>query len=548
MSDPHGEFNNCPFKVGDQIDVPKGLALFSRYGSPDITKRASTASIKNIFLEKQWVEYLNPTDRAAYEAAMLADREEWNRIDDSFRSANRRIEEENYEAWSKAMDDHRDKTQDIYDKYEKLAYPNLTAHDYIVTWGSHNQARADQLTKSTKAQAPKKQAKLSLRQQMVKGSKWKVLKDQIIMSRLRNPEIDKRLDAYRQLNPEPQSWIPVQVTRGGQTYQAQQQNPVWSTWRTAFNEEQKRVHDAVDYYIDDPYVEIKADTIFEVTDKTQQSWYRSYQHETFSVVVPVKRVGGSGKVFYLPIDQLKDNIVMEGPMPTVPVFVLRHKPTGKYYKGTSYTGRRGQYGVDFSDTAMSGKQFTDVGKAKSSVLSATGYYDGLPGSENLPEWMGGPKMLDFNGDYELVEFDKLTRAEQQVIDLMPWFERTWQLRELTMKFGSSVRKVYNELEKKELLETQKGMIVFTVTDEDKLDEVGYWGDRTALTDEDKEEIDKALATANLKKGSFRRATDHCSCAISFPNKGSAMLFKLGYTGNLKVSVLDLEDLKEAVDG
>lgn len=548
MSDPNGEFNNCPFKVGDQIDIPKGTALFARYGSPTITKRDSTASIKQIYIEKQWVDYLSPTDRTAYDADMQADREEWQRIDESFRSVNRRIEDENYEAWSKALDDHREKTQDLYDKYEKLAYPNLTPHDFIICWGSNNQARATQVTKSTAVPKAKKPAKLSLRQQMIKGTKWKVLEDILIMSRLRNPEIDRLLDIYRQANPEPAPYVAVQIMYQGKPMMAQQHNPVWDTWRTAFNHEQKRVHDSVDYYIDDPYVEIKAGTIFEVTGKTQQSWYRTYHHETFSVVVPVKRVGGSGKEFMLPIDQLKDKIEMEGTMPTVPVFVLRHKPSGKFFKGTSYTGRRGQYGVDFSDTAMSGKQFTDVGKAKSSILSATGYYDGLPGSENLPEWMGGPKTMDFNGDYELVEFDKLTRTEQQVIDLMPWFERTWQLRELTMKFGSSVRKVYNELEKKELLATQKGMIVFTVTDEDKLDEVGYWGDRTALTDEDKEEIDKALATANLKKGSFRRATDHCSCAISFPNKGSAMLFKLGYTGNLKVSVLDLEDLKEAVDG
>lgn len=542
------QYTNSPFKVGDYIDIPKGLTLHRRYyhGKPDVTKRASTAQIKYITLDKDWRDYLDPADRRTYDDAQVAFSVSRRDRDHTFRDANGRIPDENRDAWYKAMDDHREEQSAFEAEYQVKAYANLQPQDYIVRWGSNNQARATEVKAASKIPGPKKQAKLSLRQQMIKGTKWKVLQDIIIMSRLRNPEIDRLLDIYKQANPEPAQYLPAQIVYQGVRQNVHQNNPAWSTWCTAFNNEQKRVHNLVDYYIDDPYLEIKAGTVFEVTDKGMTSWYRSYNHETFSHVVPVRKVGGNGKVHYIPTDQIKDKIEMEGPMPTVPVFVLRHKPSAKYFKGTSYGGGRGVYKVDYSDTPMSGKTFTDVGKAKSSILSMTGYYDGLPGSENLPEWMGGPKTMEFNEDYELVEFDKLTRAEQGITDLMPWFTRTWQLRELTMQFGSSVRKVYNELEKKDLLDTQKGMIVFTVTDEEKLDNVGHYGDRTALTDEDKEEIDKALATSNLKKGTFRRATDHCSCAISFPNKGAAMLFKLGYSGNLKVSVLDLENLKEAV--
>jgi len=178
----------------------------------------------------------------------------------------------------------------------------------------------------------------------------------------------------------------------------------------------------------------------------------------------------------------------------------------------------------------------------------SGYYNNLPGAdEALPEWGGFVTMgREDIANFELVEFNKLDRQEVgSVADFQDWYNRSWELRELTVKYGSSVRTVYKALEKANLLDSQKGMIVFTVTDEDVLDGVGYYGERTALTAEDTKEIDSV--TSSMAKGTFKKAIDHKSMAVSFANKGSAMMFKLSYSGKLKVTVLDLEEMQEVVD-
>ena len=104
-----------------------------------------------------------------------------------------------------------------------------------------------------------------------------------------------------------------------------------------------------------------------------------------------------------------------------------------------------------------------------------------------------------------------------------------------------------EAEKANLLDSQKGMVVFTETNEAKLDDVGYHGDKTAINDAEKALVEKAISSMNLPKNAFKKAIDYKSMAVSFANKGAALMFKLSYTGDLQITVLDLETLKEAVD-
>jgi hypothetical protein len=191
-----------------------------------------------------------------------------------------------------------------------------------------------------------------------------------------------------------------------------------------------------------------------------------------------------------------------------------------------------------------------LGRAKTSILTMTGYYKDLPGAdESLPEWGGGGKTFNMTSDWELVKFDKLGRKEiGPVADFHEWFATSWRLRALTVQFGSSVRTAYKALEKANLLDTQKGMIVFTETDEDKLDNAGVYGDKSAISKEEQELINQAIESTKMKKGTYKKATDIKSVAVSFPTKGAAMMFKLAYNGKLKSHVLDLETLTEAVDG
>lgn len=411
----------------------------------------------------------------------------------------------------------------------------------LICWSNGNKAVMDTVPELVPAPPPKKKAvvKVNKRQMMVPGSRWKVTEDVTIRYQHANPVVIQGEADWEAANPRP-----------GYNHGTMDDD---MAWRDRLFAERQRLRDLHGEFVMQDHLFFKAGDILKVDGKFLSSWNpgTSYFTPYISNVVPMILEGKLKTARGVEYKQIEPFIEAEE-IPTVKAFVLRYKPTGLFYKANDWERDKwvdkSVNGQQMVDTFMKGKKWDNLGKAKTSILMMTGYYDGLPGAdEALPDWSGGGSTFDMTDDWELVEFDKLARKEVGVVsEFQEWFKRSWELRALTVKYGSAVRTVYKALEKSGKLDDQKGMVVFTVTDEDALDQVGYWDKKTALTDEDKAEIE--LATASMKKGSFKKAIDHKSMAVSFTNKSSALMFKLSYAGKLKLTVLDLEEMKEAVDG
>lgn len=569
----------CPFKKGDRVDIDKGTLLYERYWGhrqPEAkyTTRKSTATITDIKLEKQWPEYLTTEQLAEFKNKEKACREKWEKIagprpeSPYFDPVTRqRItpSKDEYDAYEKASNEwyarwegHSKEHNMLNWEYEKLAISQASIENFVIQW-SGGETYANMVQPTAKAAKPNKITMPNKRQLMVSGSKWKVTQDVTIQYDIRNPAFDVVLDAWEKANPRPpqlQYW--QKSSSGSHTVQISYTPAEEKAWRDADEAWRKswlaakKAQDAITpEIIKADYVEFKAGDILEVDGKFLTYW-RSTRLPivgSFSNIVVLKRASDNSS-HGVEYKQISDFIEADS-IPMVKVFVLRHKTSGQYFKSYDWEESRGtgEFTQATADTFMKGKKWDNLGKAKTSILMMSGYYEGLPGAdESLPEWGGGQSMSrEQLEEYDLVEFNKLDRQEIGLAEgFHEWFKRSWELRELTVRYGSSVRTTYKALEKANLLDSQKGMIVFTVTNEEALDKVGYWGDKTALTDEDKAEIE--LATASMKKGTFKKAIDAKSMAVSFPNKAAAMIFKLSYNGNLKVSVIDLEDMKEAVEG
>jgi len=550
------KLTDSPFQKGLFMKVPKGTELqipwcYDHINSNSKTSRDVIVEISSVQIPQHSI-FLTPEETAEQErlleAIPQANHDLYQRLPKhivsypgrSPGSATYDREELTPEAkqeYDKACHAGYREQNRIHAHYQAIAEARITADDLLVGWSNNSKwALAKDVELAEKPEVRKKQPKVNLRQQMVPKSRWKVTKDTDIIYGAPNPAYHAAIDAWDKANPRPNNY------QGNTAAQRTAWDAAYKTWHQGFEANRDAAEKAHGKYLPTVYAGLKAGDIFTVIGKFISYWHPyGWDGEHYTNVAPCLLDGETNEVG-LEYSMIKDVIEVES-IPVVKSFVLRHRSTGQYYKSSNYDEPRS---AEHVETFMKGKKWDNIGKAKTSILIMTGYYEGLPGAdEALPEWGGAISMsAEQLREYDLVEFNKLDRAEVGVVaDFQEWFDRSWQLRELTMKYGSSVRTVYKALEKAKMLETQSGVAVFTVTDQNALDKVSYWGDRTALTDDDKEEIKRALISV---KGKFKHAIDHKSAAVSFPNKGAAMMFKLAYNGNLKVSVIDLNDMKEAV--
>jgi hypothetical protein len=387
------------------------------------------------------------------------------------------------------------------------------------------------------APPPKKKSepKINKKQQMVPKSKWKVTKDLDLAIDIPNTAVESAMAAWDRAHKS--TW-PNTYTPGGKA--------AYDAHFKARDAERDRLNATLGEFSSRPIRSLKAGEVFEVMGKW--STYCPYNYSVRGESWVDVQFDGATKTLAIPYKSVEPVIEVES-IPTVDVFVIRQKSTGLFYKAYDWGAYHdnGDHKVEYADSFMKAKQYDGVSRAKSSVLELSGYYAGLPGSENLPEWMGHGKVVTFTDDYEFVKFDKLGRKEVETIDLWSWFQRAWELRKLTVAFGSSVRTVYNDLDKRGELDEQKGLLVFKAPDEQDQD----WrtvNDKSVFTPEQQKSVDDLVSALNLKRGSFRKAQDFRSFSMSFKDKGAAMIAKLTYGGNLKMHVLDLETLKEVAEG
>lgn len=427
----------------------------------------------------------------------------------------------------------------------------------LIHWSNDKKAALNTAVEKVEAPAPRKkpEVKINKRQQMVNKSRWKFTETRAIMGIVESPNY---WPAIHKVNADPNFERPDWDHKDQKASSAAN-----ATWQARREAEIARLCPE-GQYIEAVIYQATAGEIIEVEGKFQKSW--SGKNGDIFVA---KLENGSTTRF--PYKSVEPYIEAET-IPTVDIYVLRNKASSEFYKSSEYNATatkaaqdaatlRGEklYGIWHEhavyepvtvEAFMKAKHFDGLGRAKTQILMMTGYYNNLPGAdESLPEWAGGSGFQLDTAEWELVHFDKLARKEVGVVsDFAEWYKRAWELRELTVRYGSSVRTAYKALEKANLLDSQKGMVVFTETDEEKLDNVGYHGDKTAISDEEKALIDAAIASTQMKKGTFKKAVDIKSVAVTFPNKGAAMMFKLAYNGKLKTTILDLETLTEAVDG
>lgn len=385
---------------------------------------------------------------------------------------------------------------------------------------------------------------------MVKGSKWRFTQDADLTHIQENDEFEKEVRKWWDVNrskvyPGPNSTPTMSYDDGVKTA----------------NQFVKKVL-GLKETLEVSWSSVKAGDEFEITGKSTNSAYGDgYRTKYVGVYFPIKM---NGKNYWAPYKAIEPIIESVGEPATVNEYVIRARSTGKIYAGINYdrptiwSNQHQQYVanpdydpnnvIKYADTFMKGKRWKDSGKPKLFILDGTGYYDGLPGGSR-PDWMGdGTKQFDLPEDWEIVKFDKLTKKELEVIDVQEWFKRTWQLRELTVKFGSPVRSLYNELDKKGKLDTFKGMLVVrsTITEYHPGTSYAssYYDDE--LDPKDVAELDQLIEQFGFKTKDLKRAKDPNCVAVAFANTNAALRLKLAYSGKLKFGIIDLETLKETV--
>ena len=207
-----------------------------------------------------------------------------------------------------------------------------------------------------------------------------------------------------------------------------------------------------------------------------------------------------------------------------------------------YVLRNGVEHFEMVEKVSKAKQFTDLGKLKTNILNFTGYYQGLDTNmaedDYMPEYVSYARGEGNDVGYPLPKtfvvekLNKFSKAVIETIDIQDWYARTLRLRVLTKKFGSTVRNVYQKLEKGGKL-AEVGYIVTMSTTKG-----------SGLTAEKASEIEGSIK--NLGIGKVAQAKDKVGLTVAVSDFGQAFALKASFD-DLEVAVLDAGSLAEAVE-
>jgi len=365
-----------------------------------------------------------------------------------------------------------------------------------VRWSENNKSTLLSNVEPAEAPAPHKVDEVkakepTLRQRMVKGTKWKLTQDAQVTK-------EKR--------------VPVKYPNG----------------RMGYNSETE-----LDFIV-------PAGTEIEIAGKASSysPWYSS------GVWLPVV-AKGYAKGFYIEYKELNKKPEQIGEAEVIPMFAIWDTAKKQYYVGYDYgaydyaTRTRNGDGLAYTDKLAKSKKFKRLADVRVHALIQTGYYDDLPESwDSVPEWMCGRKLFDVPDTWEIVKYDKLTKKEIERIELVDTFKRSWRLRELTVKYSSAVRKVYGDLEKKKKLNDWSAIMMFKKKNESNW---GYWTEE--LTQKEIEEINELLGRfgdeVKIQKG-------HSGFAVAIKDAMTATMIRLAYQGDLECAIIDFTTMKEVV--
>ena len=123
-----------------------------------------------------------------------------------------------------------------------------------------------------------------------------------------------------------------------------------------------------------------------------------------------------GKTWCIQFSDFNKNPEMLTAAQPVPVYVFRDTATGKWYSGNTTTWGDGSGYVstpDFEDKLTKARKFKRLADVRAHMLIVNGYYEDLPDTGSLPEWMRWDGKMDWPATMEIVEVDKVTKNEMQ---------------------------------------------------------------------------------------------------------------------------------------
>lgn len=265
----------------------------------------------------------------------------------------------------------------------------------------------------------------------------------------------------------------------------------------------------------------KAKKLSHPKDAAESSWYDVQN------AFPVEFASGGKKfkswVFYKLIEHVE---MVKGPE-VVPEFALLDTATNKFYTGNPYgydvnKGMWTDLGLSYSDRYTKAKKFKRLSDVRAHLLIQSGYYDDLHESwGSVPDWMCQSKAFDVPDSWIIVKYDKLTKVELERIEALDTFNRAWKLRDLTVKYGSAVRKLYGDLDKKGEIDKWSAAMFYVGKKEDTTwNSIWY----EEFSDEKKKEF-KDLAK-QFDKDTAKLVLGKTSVAIAIKDVETAVMLKL----------------------
>ena len=241
-----------------------------------------------------------------------------------------------------------------------------------------------------------------------------------------------------------------------------------------------------------------------------------------------------------------------------------HKDWNEWISGTN--GQIGHYEprskpnqvlIEWSKTPGSGKVMKTLSQVKQRCMFIIGYYNDM--GDNAPGMLyNGNCLNEVPSTWEIVAYNKVSKTHTVVQNVKEYLNGVLRLKNLTIKYGSAVRDLYNKLEKKGELDTFKGLMVFntgvgiidggTYSNPNNMVEMTYSSNKHShdggyiykIIDDEVKEV-KSIVTKDMRK-SFQ--TD--SMAVAIKSVKEALVLKLTYTGKLNCTVIDMETLSEEV--
>lgn len=228
-------------------------------------------------------------------------------------------------------------------------------------------------------------------------------------------------------------------------------------------------------------------------------------------------------------------VLLDAPQ-ALPVYLLRDTSTGKWYREVDKaTGAL--VGVD---TFAKAKKFPQLAGVRAHMLVAQGYYHGIPGGRDLPHWMTRPAVLAWPTTMEIVEVDKISLKETRIWSSQDTAERmaqAWRLRELTVRFGPSVRAMYKKLEDKNQLGEYPFVVVWSIPEEERDGE-------TEVEPAELSAMKSIVQAMDQEQVVFLKSGP--SACLACINEGTAWAATQLYQGALRPHVISLGALLECV--